>query len=177
MSTDSYILARAVPEDSDTMYRLLREVYEGLDNKDLFAVETATPAWIQEHISEKGLSVTARTSAGELAGILIVDIPGRDTENLGYDIGLPEEELPRVIHMDTSAVLPEHRGHRLEQRMLLFAEECLKGTPYTHMLCTISPDNPASLKSVERIGYRAVATKVKYGGMIRRILRKDRTEM
>ena len=125
MSTDSYILARAVPEDSDTMYRLLREVYEGLDNKDLFAVETATPAWIQEHISEKGLSVTARTSAGELAGILIVDIPGRDTENLGYDIGLTGSALDRVAHIDIACVAAAHRGHRLGQRMLKYAEDLL----------------------------------------------------
>ncbi len=176
MSTDSYILARAVPEDSDTMYRLLREVYEGLDNKDLFAVETATPAWIQEHISEKGLSVIARTSAGELAGILIVDIPGRDTENLGYDIGLTGSALDRVAHIDIACVAAAHRGHRLEQRMLKYAEDLLPAADWPFLMCTISPDNAPSLRCAEKSGYRIVHTGFKYGGHLRHTLLKERTE-
>lgn len=173
---DGYTLEKTDESTADLFYKLVRSVWEGVEDKNTFSVQTMGPDWYERHMRAPGFGVLARDEKGNAAGILIVVEPDEEEHNLGYDIRLPEEELPRVIHMDTSAVLPEHRGHRLEQRMLLFAEECLKGTPYTHMLCTISPDNPASLKSAERIGYRAVATKVKYGGMIRRILRKDRRE-
>ena len=85
----------------------------------------------------------------------------------------PEAELDRVALMDVAAVLPEHRGHGLERRMLLWAEEQLPAR-FDRLMCTVSPANPASLHSIERSGYRAVLTKEKYGGHLRHIMLKER---
>ena len=174
--TDGYTLERTDERAAELFYTLVRAVWEGMENKDLFSVGHMDLSWYEQHMRAPGFGVLARDEKENPAGILIAVMPDGEERNLGEDIGLPEEELPKVIHMDTSAVLPAHRGHRLEQRMLLFAEECLKGTPYVHMLCTIAPDNAASLKSAEKIGYRVITTKVKYGGYLRYVLRKDRPE-
>lgn len=44
--------------------------------------------------------------SGQTAGLFIVVFPGKNSENLGYDIGLSEAELCSVAHMDTVAVHP-----------------------------------------------------------------------
>ena len=63
---------------------------------------------------------------GRLAGIFIAVLPGTSRENLGYDIGLPQDELSLVAHMDTAPVLPEYRGQKLQYRLMQMAEEELK---------------------------------------------------
>lgn len=171
---DGYTLIKTDERDAELFHALVRAVWEGVADKATFSVENMDLAWYRRHMRAPGFGVLARDEGGAAAGVLLVVRPDGEEHNLGADIGLPQEDLAKVIHMDTSAVLPEHRGHRLEQRMLLFAEECLRGTPFVHMLCTIAPDNPASLKSAEKIGYRIVTTREKYGGRVRHILRKDR---
>ncbi|MBR6028313.1 MAG: GNAT family N-acetyltransferase [Clostridia bacterium] len=171
---DGYRLALAAPSEAEAMFALMREVWAGLADKDVFAVGEMPIDFFTSCLNGGGFGVTARTEAGELAGMLIVCYPGLTPENLGYDIGLTEEELPRVCNMDTACVAPAHRGHRLERRMLLFAEEALAGTPYRHLMCTISPHNTPSLRSAEALGYRVAATKEKYGGFLRHVLIKER---
>lgn len=173
---DGYTLERTNERDADLFYTLVQNVWEGIEDKRIFSVQNMGQDWYERHLKEPSFGILARDKNGMVAGILIVVIPDEEEGNLGKDIGLPEKELSKVVHMDTSAVLPEHRGHRLEQRMLVFAEECLKGTPFIYMLCTISPDNEASLISAKRIGYRVATTKEKYSGMIRHILFKKRIE-
>ena len=171
---DGYRLTQEDERMAGLFYGIVRSVWEELPDKSLFAVEKMGPDWYERNLRLPGFGVLARDASGAPAGVLIAVVPDGGEENLGRDAGLPEEALPRVIHMDTAAVLPQHRGHRLEARMLAFAEECLAGTPYVHMLCTISPDNAPSLRSAQRLGYRVAATKEKYGGRLRCVLRKDR---
>ena len=172
--TDGYTLSLATPVQLQETYGLIRRVWELLDNKEIFAVEALTPETLAPYLDDYGFCVTARDEKGELAGVLACCYPGLDEDNLGYDLDYPPEELMRVCLMDIGAVAPEHRGHRLEQRMLLFAEEQLQGTPYVHMLCSVSPSNPASLHSVQKCGYRIMVTKMKYAGYLRHILLKER---
>lgn len=172
--TDAYTFSLAQPAELDELYALIRRVWELLEDKDVFAVENLTKEWFATYLGGRGFCVTARAADGELAGLLAVCFPGLDEDNLGHDIGLTDEALMNVCLMDIAAVAPEHRGHHLEQRLLLLAEAQLAGTPYRTLMCSVSPHNPPSLHSVEKCGYRVVLTKEKYGGHLRHILLKER---
>ena len=103
----------------------------------------------------------------------MVKYPGLTDENLGYDI-FPKDTnaLEKVLHMDSSTVLPEHRGHGLEAKMIAYAESLVDTSKYHYSFATVAPDNPASLKSLERNGYQVMVTKEKYGGLMRCVMMK-----
>ena len=56
--------------------------------------------------------------------------------------------------------------------MLKFAEEQIDGERYKFLLTTIAPHNIPSQSTFLRAGYREVAVKEKYGGLMRSILFK-----
>ncbi|MBQ8081995.1 MAG: GNAT family N-acetyltransferase [Clostridia bacterium] len=168
-----YCLRRAELDEIPAMYALMRRVYELLPDQDVFAVENMDEVWFHAQLAGTGFGVTARARDGALAGILIVCVPGDREDNLGYDVGFSQEQRARVALMDTAAVAPEHRGHGLEKRMLRFAEEELRGTGIRYLMCTVSPHNPPSLKSVQANGYQILCTKEKYGGHLRHVLMKE----
>lgn len=171
MSADDYRIGTAAPQEAGSLYSLMRGVWEGLEDKSLFAVEDLDEDWVRRQL-ETGFGVTARTPDGTLAGMLMVCRYGRDAENLGFDLGYPPEALEQVCNLECAAVLPEHRGHGLESRMFAHAEALLRGTDVRLMAMTVSPDNPASLRSAERAGFRVALTKKKYGGLLRHVLIK-----
>ena len=163
-------------EESEAFYRLMHGVWEAMENKDLFAVDDLDAGWIRERLSENGsFGIAARTPNGELIGMLMVCCYGDDEENLSFDLGYLPEEYRHVCNLECAAVLPEHRGHGLERRMFAFAEEQLRGTEIHTMAMTVSPDNPASLKSALKAGFQVVLTKEKYGGLMRHVLVKTVT--
>ena len=169
--SDGYSLSAASQEDAAELFSLMRSVYDALDDKSIFAVGDLCEEWVRERLTPPCFGIAARAPEGGLAGMLLV-CRGDMGEGLGRDIGLPESSLPSVWEMDTAAVDPLHRGHRLEKRMLLYAETQLPGDARL-LMCTVSPDNPASLWSLQSVGYRIAATKEKYGGFLRHILVKE----
>lgn len=92
-------------------------------------------------------------------------------------IALTSENLIRVLHMDSASVLPEHRGHHLESRMIAFAETLIDTSKYCYSFATVAPENTASLKSLERNGYEIMVTKEKYGGVKRYVMMKRLTQL
>ena len=87
-------------------------------------------------------------------------------------MSLPTEELNKVLHMDSATVLPEHRGHGLEAKMISYAESLIDTSKYCYSFATVAPENLASLKSLERNGYEVMVTKEKYFGFIRCVMMK-----
>ena len=170
--SDGYSLRLARSEEAEALHALMMGVWEGLENREVFAVEDLDLDWVRDKLGPGGFGVVACGPDGRLAGMLLMAYPGLSPENLGWDVGLPEAELNRVCLMETAAVLPAHRGHGLERRMLAFAEEQMAGSPFRYLMATISPDNPPSLRSAEKCGYRILTTKEKYGGHLRHILGK-----
>lgn len=113
--------------------------------------------------------------SGQTAGLFIVVFPGKNSENLGYDIGLPETELCSVAHMDTVAVHPNFRGYGLQRLLISQAEEALSKTKYRYLLCTVHPENSFSRSNMEKLGYTYIKQALKYGGLPRCIYLKKRT--
>lgn len=95
-----------------------------------------------------------------------------DEKSFTHNIALTSENLNRVVHMDSASVLPEHRGHGLEYKMIAFAETLIDISKYCYSFATVAPENIASLKSLEKNGYQVMATKEKYGGVMRCVMMK-----
>ena len=162
-------------EDVDTLVSIMEEDGKEKEHPDWFF--PGDRAYVEEHIEKKGFTLIAWEQEGkEAAGFFIVDFPGESQENLGRDLGFSKEELVLVAHMDTAVVRRKFRGRGLQGKLLKSAEERLRAFPFRYYLCTVHPENKASLKTMKKGGYQTAKTKEKYGGLMRHILVKDSWE-
>lgn len=167
---DGFIIRQAVPKDADMIYECMISVYNSLDDKSMFVCEDIE--YVRRNITEHGFAVVAETDSGRTAGAFVFEYPGQELINLGRDIGLLESEFDKVVHMDTVVVLPEYRGHGLQERMLVFAENMINKDKYKYYMATAAPYNSPSVNTFIKCGYRIVKVTEKYGGLTRAILLK-----
>lgn len=161
-------------EDISEVIRIIMEVRDLIpdDQKAWFAVDDE--AYTREVLTNgrcRGYKAV-ECESGKIAGVFTAIIPGTEEFNLGRDIGLPEEELLLVVHMDTAAVLPEYRGNGLQGRLMKYVEEDLKTSGFRILCCTAHPDNRFSVNNILAQGYEVMMTKEKYGGLLRHIFMK-----
>lgn len=170
MKEESITFRLATENDIDAVYRVMTEVYEAMENKALFVCDDYD--YVKNCILKSGFCVVA--CDGDLVvGDFIFRYPGLDADNLGRDLGLSESDLLKVIHTESCTVLPSYRGLGLQSRMLAFALSIIDSSRFSYLCATVSPDNPASFKSLEKNGFKHMLTKEKYGGLMRRIYLKE----
>jgi len=170
MNSNNITLTTALPEQAEEIYNLMKNVYDRLDNKELYVCDA--PEFVKAHIKDTGFTVIACNEASEIVACFMVRYPGMDEDNLGRDIGLDANRLNQVAHMESAVVLSEYRGLGLQVAMLQYAERAIDKSKYKYFMATVSPDNPWSYCSLERNGYELKLTKEKYGGLKRRIYLK-----
>lgn len=143
------------------------------------------PSWFVEddrdffcrHIEESGFILTG-WDQGQMAGFLLVRIPGIESDNLAYDLFQKKEKpadldlLPHTAHMESCVIFPAFRGMHLQRTLMESAEKQLKKQGFSHLMATVHPDNQASLKNFLHTGYEIIDTVKKYGGLPRHILLK-----
>ena len=167
MEQSGFYLKTAADSDAEQIHALMRRVYEGLEDKSLYVCDDL--AFVKAHIAARGFAVMACAKGGELAAALICRYPMAAADNLGRELGLSQEELLRVAHMESAATAPAFRGNGLQCQMLRYAESHIDTDRFRCFMATVSPDNPASCRSLEKSGYTPVKTVEKYGGLARRI--------
>ena len=165
-----YQLRLATLDDAYAIWQIMDTCAQAMEHKEHFICDDLD--YVKDILSGQGFAVVACDTDGNIVGNLLVKYPGLDEENLGYDVSLSTEELYKVLHMDSSTVLPEHRGHGLEAKMIAYAETLVDTAKYCYSLATVAPDNLASLKSLDRNGYQVMITKEKYGGLMRCVMMK-----
>lgn len=170
-----YLLRQASLEDAYEIWWVMNHVSQSMKHPEHFICDDLD--YVTNLLSGHGFAVAACDSTGKIVGNLLVKYPGLTDENLGYDVfteeNLKSEKLLQVVHMDSASVLCAHRGHGLESRMIAYAEQLLDSSQYKYSFATVAPQNLASLKSLERSGYRVMMTKEKYGGRMRCIMMKE----
>lgn len=102
----------------------------------------------------------------------MTDIPGLGEKNLGRDLDWPADVLEKCAHIDSVCVRPAFRGHGLQKRLGILAEQRLKEMGIERLLATVHPENAASLRSMLTLGFRIGTTNIKYGGLPRHVLLK-----
>ncbi len=166
-------IRKATISEHEQVVTIIQTVLQTMPEKEWFAADGAD--YTREILSqEKGTAyVAVCRETEEIAGVFMTVVPGLSEDNLGYDAGLFPEVLNQVVHMDTAAVLPSYRGHGLQKRLMLFAEETLKKEGYHYLCCTIHPENKYSLDSATSLGYEVKKICHKYGGYLRAVLIKE----
>ena len=170
-----FIFEKAIPEDTEHLASLVKEVWKTITHKEWFALyPQETRHYINDlfHTQKGCIWKALDNSSGQIAGMFIATYPGIASDNLGYDIEFPEFRLFQVAHMDTVIVRPHHRGYGLQQRLTLLAEQELQSEGFRYFMCTIHPDNIFSINNMRKCGYKIVKKVFKYGGLPRFILLK-----
>lgn len=167
------IIQKADSSDWDQINIIMKTVCDHIVDKAYFFSE----GWEElfEYAKKHGYMFTA--VCGEImAGFLLVYIPGREEDNLGYDIDLASEELDLVAHMEVVAVLPQFRGHQIHRKLMEAAEVVIAQDGFRYSMATVYPKNKFSLNNFLDAGYQIIKTKKKYGGLDRHILLKKLSE-
>lgn len=154
------------------MLVLQHSVCEALEDQTI--LQALTIEEFEFIFAGNGLMVGAYAE-GELIAFRALLAPPIDEEHLGYDIGLTEDMLPRVIYQEISVVHPAYRGNRLQQKMgdVVMRQLPLLERQFRFVRATVAPGNLASLKDKLAQGMEIHALKEKYGDWLRYILVKD----
>lgn len=168
-----FLIERADPSDYLIMADVIQSVWQQIEQKDWFVADDSE--YTRHSLTEgNGIGYKAfEADSGALAGVFIATLPGDREENLGRDIGLSQEELGKVAHMESVAILPEYRGNGLQYILMKTAEDELRKQGCRHLMCTVHPENKYSRNNMIKQGYQVVLTKEKYGGYLRDILLKE----
>jgi len=150
--------------------RFLDAVKAAMPQKDWFYLDP--PDTVREMMADGTMELWVAMDGERLAAAFNILHPGLSACNYGYELGLTEEELLQVVHMDTSAVHMDYRGMGLQGKMVRTAEAELSGQGRRILLCTVHPDNCYSLNNMLKQGYEIQKRVGKYGSE-RYILRKD----
>jgi ribosomal protein S18 acetylase RimI-like enzyme len=169
---DGFRVEKADEGDYQVFAHIIQTAWASMDQKEWFVADNADYIY-QMLATGKGIGYKAVDPAADVvAGVFVAVIPGLDENNMGYDVGLPAEELSLVAHMDSVAVLPKYRGHRLQRRLMTAAEKELRERGFRYLMCTVHPDNLYSRNNVAAQGYESMMMKEKYGGYPREIFLK-----
>lgn len=157
-------------EDTESFIRLIYDVRESMTDKEWFYVDPAED--IRRMMKSGIMQLWVAVDDNRLAGAFSILIPGLEAINYGYDLGLGEEDLLRVINMDTAAVHPDYRGLGLQKKLMQAAEKEISTAGKRILLCTVHPENHFSLRNVLNQGYTVQKKLSKYDS-VRYVLRKD----
>ena len=140
-------LRPARPADVEAIMQVMADAMANLQHPEWFVPDDAV--YMAEHISgPKGFCLVAEEkTTGALAAYFTVKLAG---------------------------TAPDALGNGLEGKLLLMAEDTLRGSRYRHLLATVHPDNAASLYTGLHRGYTIAANHVIcYGDKVRDILYKE----
>ena len=161
---------RGTLADVERFVQFLNDVKAGMEHKVWFYLDPPEEVW--RMMTDGSMELWVAMDGERMAAAFTILHPGRAFCNYGYDLGLPDEELLQVVHMDTSAVHADYRGMGLQRKMVGIAEEKLSGQGRRILLCTVHPENRYSLKNMCQQGYEIQKCVAKYGSE-RFVLRKD----
>ena len=166
---EDFRVRKAHYNDVPEIMNIIDVTVENLSKKNMFYADTKD--FIEEHIEEKGFSLVAM-SEEKIAGYIVVRFPKQDDDNLGKHVK-ENIDLNKVVHMESTAVLPEFRNNGIQKLLLEEAEKKLAETEYCYYMGTVDPDNEFSLRTLTGRNYNVIDTVEKYGGLKRNIMYKE----
>ena len=155
------------PQYLDAMMVLQDAVCAALENKELYV--SSDRERNRYLLEEQG--VIGAFGGEQLVGYCSFVYPGAGEDDYGRHLGWAEDILPRCGAVDSAVVHPDFRGRGLQKEMARLAVAMVKEKyPQGILLTTISPRNPASLRSMQAVGFSVLHQKKMYGGKDRCIL-------
>ena len=163
-------IRKGTSQDTEALICFLQQVRQGMENKEWLYLDD--PQDVRKMMAEGTMQLWIAAEGTRFAGIFFILIPGTAEYNYGYDLDFTQEELLRVVHMDTVAVHPDYRGMGLHKRLMQEAEDYAEKLGTCILLATVHPDNCFSIRNFLQQGYTIEKHLPKYGS-VRCILRKD----
>lgn len=162
----------ATENDLDEVFNLIQIVGKEMEykNNELFAYSKNPNTYLQ--MLKTNICAVATKNDKVIASLLTRVEDNRDgVFNLTR---LPSYFMSNTIEFVSCQVLKEYRGCKLEQQLISFIfKELNKIHFYKYAICTVSPNNIASLKSVKNCGFSICAKANLYGGKKRYVLIKE----
>lgn len=163
----------ATEDDLDEIFNLIQVVGKEMESKnsELFACSKTVDIYLQ--MLRTGVCAVAVKGDKIIASLLTH--PEDNSDGIFDLIGI--SDMSDAIDFATSQVLEEYRGNKLEQQLINFVlTELYKTKRYRYAVCTVCPDNKASLRSVENCGFEIRAKADLYGGKTRYVLMQELTD-
>ncbi|SIS66452.1 GNAT family N-acetyltransferase [Salimicrobium flavidum] len=147
--------------------RLQEKVKEEVQQQEL--LQELTEEELEFVLEARGIVVGVYAKENLIAFRAMMYPKADDPENLGKDLGLDTE---RVAHQEISCVHPDYQGNGLQKKMgETIMEEFRDERPdLIHVLCTVHPENEASLRDKFHHGMVIVELREKYAGKLRYIM-------
>lgn len=162
----------ATERDLEEIFTLIQMVGKEMErkNNELFAYSKNADTYLQ--MLKTGICAVAVKDKKIVASLLTRP---EDNRNGEFDLtGISKRCISDTIEFTTCQVSENYRGNKLEQRLINFVlAELNKSKRYKYAICTVHPDNKASLKSVENCGFHACTKTKLYGGKTRYVLMKE----
>ena len=168
----NFIIREGSVNDINEIINAIKYLHDIIENKEWYAIGLADYDKILVKLNDEAIIVKALYN-GDLAGFIIAERHINPNGELAREI--PKDELSSSIEMDNAGVLPKYRGNHLQKSLILKAESIMKerDASIKYSYATVHPDNLASLKTLEKTGYKKYKEKLMYGGKIRYIMRKE----
>lgn len=131
--------------------------------------QTESKTGFLEHFKGRGFILGAFFE-NNLIGYSKFWFPGHESV-MGEEIGLGAEQLRSLVYFNGTVVLKEFRGHNIQKIIHAQAEDILKYQGFTHISCTVHPDNQASLTNLFQEGFK-ISHEKKAHGSTRLVLHK-----
>ena len=161
----------ATKEDVLELKKVMDEAVAVLLQKDWYVADDSS--FLGRHIKEEGYTLKYVID-NKIVAFLIVRYPMFCDDNLGYYLpNVTDEMLTEVVHIESIAVLPNFRGHKLQKRLLEMAEQIEKEKHTKYLMATVHPDNIYSMRNFNDQGFVCLLETKKYGGLRRNILLKE----
>jgi len=175
---ENYTMRFIYPNELRYAVDLENYVYDNLPDKQVLYKDTYEE--MREDMESGAKIIGVFNESHEMIAYRYIGFPGNNSKNLAYDINLPESQMNKVVHLETTLVHPDYRGNSLQSVTLQHAAAMVKDLGYRHLLCTVSPFNFFSLYNIMKNGLKIKALKKKYGaaenpsdGLWRFILHRD----
>ncbi len=164
------VIRKATLEDTEAFLRLVRQVREGMQQKDWFYLDP--PEDVRAMMEDGSMIFWAAMDGERMVAVFSILMPGLEGYSYGRELNFSEEALLRVVHMDTAAVHPDYRGRGLQRRLMAEAEAYARTLGNRILLTTVHPENRYSLENILSLGYVLEKELPMYGSR-RYLLRKD----
>ena len=166
---NDFLLRSATLDDLDALVLLEQTVERALPSRDMFATDDRD--FYVPIIGGAGHILLAFDNEKRLAGASVIRFPAPDDpENLGRTLGLPENELASVRHLESVFVRPDIRGKKLAERLVRQNMLLTRHAGRPISMATVWPGNTASLRLHLGLGLYLRGFAFKYGGKARFIL-------
>ncbi len=166
----SGVVKRLFSRDIDAILNLERSVQSEIGDSESYVVSQRSYFSMCLPMGAIALGIYCDDA---LVAFALVSFPLGRGDNLGDDLGLPDDEIGRVAQIEKAVVHPNWRRMGMHSHLVDRIAKMAESMNYKHLVATVSPNNPASIKVALNARMWAEKFAFKYGGMPRFIFHRD----